>query len=71
MLAIADMLAAPLEALGLERARAIGLHSAIQALVLGWSGLSTVFGPPLEARISVEHTVRASLKALICGWEQA
>lgn len=64
-----EFLAQRLQPLGLSAAEAVQLHSAIQALVIGWAGFDISYGEAMGKLTPVEPAVMDSLEALIVGSE--
>jgi len=62
-------LAQRLQPLGLSAAEAVQLHSAIQALVIGWAGFDNTYGEAMGKVTPIEPAVMDSLEALIVGSE--
>ncbi|MBB3954785.1 TetR/AcrR family transcriptional regulator [Novosphingobium sediminicola] len=64
-----EYLAQRLQPLGLSAAEAVQLHSAIQALVIGWAGFDNTYGEVMGKLTPIEPAVMDSLEALIVGSE--
>lgn len=62
-----EYLAQRLQPLGLSAAEAVQLHSAIQALVIGWAGFDNSYGEAMGKLTPIEPAVMDSLEALIVG----
>lgn len=62
-------LAERLQPLGLSAVEAVQLHSAIQALVIGWAGFDITYGEAMGKLTPIEPAVMDSLEALIVGSE--
>jgi TetR/AcrR family tetracycline transcriptional repressor len=52
---------------GLSSDDAVMLHSAVQALVIGWAGFDRTYGPELGKLLPIEPAMATSLDALIAG----
>jgi len=53
---------------GLNSDEAVMLHSAVQALVIGWAGFDRCYGEEMGALLPIEPAMASSLDALIAGF---